>query len=438
MRTQHVIPAPVVAPEPLAPPSPWRAMRSHLTLAIVCLLAILNFVDRMLLASAMPLIKAEFVLSDTALGILSGSFAIVYATAGLPVGWLADRYSRRHIITGMAALWSVMTAACGVAGSFAALLAARLGVALGEAGYMPAVYSSMSDMYPPARRNFIFSLIIAACSVGVIGGLALGGWLASSYGWRNAFLYVGLAGLLLVLVVVPVIHEPARGGQEESRTPAAGDDGAFSFGAGLRRLLGDRVIFWSLITTGFTGYCNGVVQWLPSFFARSHGMSLITIGLLFGSAFGVGLMVGQLLGGRLAERMARRRLFAPLKLCIVSNLLMVPAFALIILSPHATLAIAATLVMSFCGGLGSPVLTAAIQNAAPPRLRGVAHALLTLALSVVGLGIGPLAVGMVSDALAPRLGAAAGLRWALLGSTGMFVIATVCAWAACRAGARRA
>lgn len=413
-----------------------RAYAPWVTLATFCGLAVLNFVDRSLLAAALPAIKAEFALTDTALGALSAAFAIIYAVGGVPVAHLADRSSRKRIVLALATVWSLATAACGSVNHFLGLLLCRMGVAFGEAGYMPAVYSSLSDLFSRARRNLVSAFIITSCSLGTALGLALGGQLTASYGWRAAFTYVGLAGLIVILIASPLIREPSRGTQDGDRAPAASNSAPLKLADSLKRLFSEPVFTWSILATGFFGFSQGMVYWIPSFFERVHHIPLSRVGLLTGGTFGVGIALGTLLSGFLAERMARRDVYAPLKLCMLANVLLLPTFITALVTGTLWLAMAATLVMSLVGALGGPPLTAVVQNCAPPAQRATAHAMLTLSLSVIGYGLVPLCVGRLSDALQSALGPAKGLQYAMLASSSVFVIAFFCAWRAHRAARR--
>jgi len=406
--------------------TPWVA------LAVFCLLSILNFLDRNLIASAIPAIRDEFSLSDSDIGALSMSFAVVYAVGSIPLGKLADRYSRRNIILSMAGVWSLMTAACGHAGSFTQLLLGRMGVAAAEGGYMPAVYSSLSDMFSAARRNLVSALIIASCSLGTFAGLALGGVLTAHHGWRAAFFYVGLGGLLIVALAFLLIPEPERATSDARG--AVDDSGRLGLFAGVARLLRDRVALYALLSTSFFTFSHGLSFWLPSFFQRTYQLPIETIGLLVGGSFGLGLGAGTLAGGFIGERLGRTHMFRPLLLCIVANALLIPTMATVLLIRNIETAIALTAVMSFAGGLAGPAFTSVMQNAAPPRLRGTAHGLLTLATSVFGYGLVPWGVGIASDYFSASMGAVEGLRYALLSATSLFVVALIFSVLAYRAG----
>ncbi|HLY55831.1 MAG TPA: MFS transporter [Stellaceae bacterium] len=407
----------------------FQARAAWTALAFVCAIAIINYTDRMTLAAMVPRIKAEFGSTDSQIGWLSASFALVYSICGLPLARWADVSSSRRAILGItAALWSIMTAACGLAQSYGMLFAARCGVAVGEAGQFPAAYSMLSDYFPAARRNFAIGTLIASSALGVVGGLALGGWLASAIGWRGAFIVIGLPGVVLALLAYVFVREPLRGAFDHGQYPL---DGERSLWTTFTTLLRNRLYVLLTLTAGFNGYCAiGMVQWLPSYFDRTFHLPLATIGLLFGTAFGLGLGAGQLAGAVLAARLARRSIAEPLKLCALSNTLIAPGYLMVLCAPTAGFAIMMTLVTAVIAGLGHASQAAGTQNAVPPRLRGAAHGILSVLVSGIGMGVGPLMVGVISDRLQPTLGNAEALRYALCISQILHVTAAFTAWAA--------
>jgi MFS family permease len=413
------------------------AHHTWIAMTLICIIGVFSYVDRNLLAVALPQIKQEFQLSDWRLGLLGGSFGILYAFCGIPLGRLADSGgSRRTIIGAAAAFWSLMTAACGAASGYWTLFAARCGVAFGEAAFLPAAYSMISDLFSPAKRHLALSILSAACSIGVVGGLALGAHIAAVYGWRNAFYLLGIPGIAFALLSTLVIREPPRGTTDASAVERTVPP---SLMAAVKNLLRNRVFMWIVPTAGFNGFLMlGIVQWMPSFFSRTHQLPLASIGLWFGVAFGVGMALGQLCGGAVCTRMAAKSIFEPLRLCMLTNLLMVPGFLLVLWIPNVPLAIAMTFITTFIGAFGHPAQSAGVQNAVGTRERGTAHGVLSMAVSMIGMGVGPLFVGVVSHAFETSLGDAQGLRVALSVSQVLFLMASYCGWRAYRAGVEHA
>src|SRR4030095_6672308 len=167
-------------------------------IAVLWVVMLLRFVDLQIVAVLLESIRREFEVSDTLLGFMTGSaFAVFYGTLGIPVAWLADRYNRRNIIAAALGMWSAMNAVCGLGGSFATLFVARMGIGVGEAGGQPPAYSLVSDYVPPERRSSVFAILNSAVPFGVFCGFIIGGWVNLHYGWRAAFMVVGLPGVLL-------------------------------------------------------------------------------------------------------------------------------------------------------------------------------------------------------------------------------------------------
>ena len=244
-----------------------------------------NFVDRQILVILQEPIKAEMGLSDTQLGLLSGfTFAVVYVTAGIPIAYWADRGNRRNIVSLALAVWSGMTAISGFAQSYTQLLLARLGVGLGEAGGSPPAHSMISDYFPPEQRASALSFYSSGIYIGIIFGFLFGGLIADAFGWRTAFLVVGIPGVLFAIVLRLTVMEPMRG-RGDSLDSAAEKP---TFRETLAFLKGLRS-FWYLALgcafTAFTSYGNG--NFFPSFLIRNHGMSLSEVGMVLALVSGI-------------------------------------------------------------------------------------------------------------------------------------------------------
>jgi MFS family permease len=273
-------------------------------LVLIWFVALLRFVDLQIIAVLLESIKTEFSFSDTQLGLLGGiAFALFYATMGIPVAWMADRFSRRNIIAIALGTWSLMTALCGMATGFVSLFLARVGVGVGEAGGVPPSDSLVSDYFPPEKRGMVFAILRSSIPVGVFVGFMVGGWVNEYYGWRAAFMVVGIPGVFLALLVRFTLREPPRGFSEKGDTvvqaPALKE--ALRY---LWRLRSYRqiVLATSIVTLG--AYGSGI--WIPSFFIRVHGMSAAEIGTWLAFIYGGGGLLGSMLGGLLADRLSKR------------------------------------------------------------------------------------------------------------------------------------
>lgn len=253
-----------------------------------------NFIDRQILVILQEPIKADMGLSDAQLGLLSGfSFALIYVTAGIPIAWLADRSNRRNIVSLALAVWSGMTAISGFAQNYTHLLLARIGVGLGEAGGSPPAHSMISDYFPPEQRGRALSFYSTGIYVGILFGFMFGGVLAESFGWRMAFLLVGIPGVLFALVLWLTVREPVRGGWDQ-----AGEAEQRPSLAETLSLLRNRPSFWYIALacalTSFSSY--GIGNFFPSFLIRSHGLGIAEVGVILALVSGLTGALGTYLG----------------------------------------------------------------------------------------------------------------------------------------------
>lgn len=412
-------------------------LRTHLGLLLLGLVYIFSYIDRQAIAILIEPIKREFGASDTMMGLLTGlAFGLLYAGLGVPVGKLADRANRRNIVAVCCTIWSLATMACGFAQQFWQLLAARMTVAVGEAGGMAPSISMVSDMYPRRQRSLVIGLFMMGPHFGVLIGLAVGGWIAQHHGWRAAFLWFGAPGVVLGLLVWLLVREPVRGGFDgPAEPPSAAAAATESLSAQLRRLLADpafRHICWGCGMAGVAGY--GYAIWTPSFLMRTHGLTLAHAGLLFGVASGLGAVAGSIFSGWACDRLVRRDLRWQLGLPLVGVAIAVPmAFALFLWPagpawtlgtlkvPHAALFI---LGFGFFASWWPSLSYSAVSQMVPASERSTAAALLNLFITLFGVGGGPLVTGMLSDLLTPRFGSDA-LRWALFCALALMVLTAV-------------
>lgn len=372
-------------------------------LALLWLVALLRFVDLQILAVLLEPIKAEFQLTDTQLSLLGGlAFALFYGTLGIPVAWLAERYSRRTIIACAVALWSFMTALCGQASGFASLFLARMGVGVGEAGAYPPSTALLADYFPPAQRGRAYAILAAAIPGGVLTGFLVGGFVSQWYGWRIALQVVGLPGLLVGLLVYCTVKEPVRGSADAARPAAAPESFARSC-----RSLWLLPAYRSVVLAAcmFTLGAVGSGMWLPSYFIRHHGLNSAEVGLWMAGLYGGGGLIGSLLGGWLAERLDRDRSgSAYARISQWSLLVTLPLLPLVLLSNSAYFAlschIGVTVLMHMNVG---PVLTL-LQQIGGVQRRALAQAFSVLVSNLIALPLGPLFVGVFSDHFTTALG----------------------------------
>jgi predicted MFS family arabinose efflux permease len=388
---------------------------------VLTLLFVVNYVDRQLLAILIEPIKRELGASDTAMGFLSGlAFALFYTTAGVPIARIADRGSRRRVIVWGVVVWSAMTACCGLARNFAQLAAARIGVGVGEAALAPSAHSLIADGFPLHRRATALGIFNVGGNVGVMLGFIAGGWIGETMGWRTAFLVVGLPGLAAALLARFTLDEPPRGGrgpvEVERATPDAEPAVAPEprFREVVALLLSRRTfVHVSLASAFYVFAAYGFTVWGASFLIRVHGLSLRETGLWLGLIQGIGGGLGTFLGGVLADRGAGRDPRVLVWIPALGGLLALPLLCVFLFAPTPTAALlgyapAMVVVLFFTG----PSF-AVVQSLAPPRLRAQAAALLLFTMNLIGLGIAPLVVGLLNDALAERFGILA-VRYSLL------------------------
>ena len=389
-------------------------------LAMLVLVYTFNFIDRQIVGILAVPIKADLGLTDTQLGLMGGlAFALFYTALGIPIAMLADRRNRTTIMTVALLLWSAMTAACGFAQNFWQLFLARLGVGVGEAGGVAPAYSLVADYFPPHQRARALGVYSFGMPIGSALGIVFGGFIAHWIDWRTAFIVVGGAGILIAPVFKYVVREPQRGRFDGAR--GAGSPASFRE---VMRVLFTKRAFWGISfgasASSMMGY--GLFFWLPSFFVRSHGMTLVQASVYYGAILLVGGISGIWLGGWLADRFgaARRRAYA-----------LIPAIAFIATVPFFIGAVTSTsLVVSFVlflvpTALGlvwlGPVLSA-IQHIVPPGMRATASAIFLFVNNLIGIGLGSVALGALSDVLSARYGTDS-LRYAILAGTVFYFVA---------------
>ena len=408
----------------------FRPGYRNYVLLILTLGYVFNFVDRQVMTILLEPIKAEFGASDTQMGLISGlAFALFYATLGVPVARLADRWSRRNVLALSMTTWSAVTAACGVAGSFWQLALLRIGVGIGEAGGTPPSQSLITDYFPPERRAFAQGVLATAPNIGVLVGLFGGALIAEAYGWRNVFFVFGLPGIVLSLLLYFTVREP-----EKPRVTAVNDGSLWAAITGIFSLPSFLAIAFGVGFAAIPGYGLGV--WSPSFLVRVHGMSLVDAGLWLGVIGVIGGSVGTILSGILVDKLAVRDTRWQLRIPALGLLLAMPLQALFLLWPEGSVFLVGTKVVPVallfmalsaifaCFWIAPSY--AAVQNLVPGHWRTQASALLLLVFNLLGLGLGPLMVGMLSDALA-HMGAQS-VRWALVSSLSMGLVAAAVYW----------
>lgn len=396
-----------------------EASSSNRNLVLGFLLAayILNFLDRQMLGILAVPIKADLDLTDAQFGAIGGlAFALLYSVLGIPLALLADRTRRSWVIAGSLAVWSGFTALCGTALSYGQLFLYRLGVGVGEAGGVAPSYALIADYFEPTKRARALAIYSLGIPLGLAGGTLAGAYIASWIDWRAAFLVMGALGLLLAPVMLLVVRDLPR--------PAATSDAeplvrAFP-------MVARKPTFWLM---AFAASCSslcgyGLALWTPSILIRSFHLDLLSTAHFFAGLLLVGGTVGVFAGGWLADRLGGvdRGWYA--KLPAIAWLITAPTFLAGLIVPDLRLSWLLLLIPNALNILWLGPVTTAVQHLVPRRMRSTASASFLLINNLIGLGIGPLLMGAISDSLKASYGTEA-LRYAAISCLGFYLLAAL-------------
>ncbi|WP_341859633.1 MFS transporter [Qipengyuania sp. GPGPB31] len=390
----------------------------RVTLWILLIVYIFNFIDRQIVNILAEPIRLELGLSDTQIGLMTGlAFALFYTILGLPIARFSDRSTtnRPWLIGGALAIWSAMTALCGLAQNFIQLLLARIGVGVGEAGCTPPAHSLIADMVEPSKRSSALAFYALGIPIGTLLGMLIGGLLADSVGWRNAFLIVGLPGIALAVVVFTYLKDPRRTGMMQAGTQQSAEQ--MPMKAALKAMFSSRA-FVLLVAAGsaaaFLAY--GKVTWITIFFQRTHGLTPGETGLWFGLVNGGAGIAGTVLGGYIADRWGAKNRRHVLTAPAVGMVVTIPFALLAFMTDNWLLALSLLIVPTICNSLYYGPTYSSVQGLVPLRARAIAAAVLLFFQNLIGLGLGPLFFGMMSDLLQPAYGEES-VRYVLYGAT---------------------
>ena len=399
--------------------------RVRYTLAILTVIYALNHLDRSIFSIVLQSVKTDMGLSDTALGLVGGlAFVMFYATLGVPIAYLADRYSRKVIITAGLTVWSLMTAVTGMVMNVWQLALTRFLMGAGEACGTAPSNSMLSDLYDRTRRPLALSILTSGSTIGVFLGFLAGGWINEFYGWRVAFIAAGAPGLFVALLFYLTVKEPVRGGSESVGISLE----AGTFMDAMRFLAGSRTYIFVLLGGCLSGiHMYGVIIWGPTFLIRVHGLASGEVGTYLSVARGPIGIVGIIVGGLLAERLGRRderwRVWVPALGIIFS----VPAEIVYLISGPLWLAIAGMLVSTLFTSMHLGPLYAILMNVAKVRMRAMATATFMFFGNLTGLTLGPLGIGYLNDLMTPDYGAHA-IRYSLLIGTSFALLGGSLMW----------
>jgi MFS family permease len=375
-------------------------------LAVLFLINALNFFDRQIIGAVGEPIRQEFGLSDSALGALNTAFTLIYAFVGLPLGKLADKYSRKKILAVGVLFWSLMTAASGFARNFWQIFAMRLGVGVGEASCAPAATSLIGDYFKSEKRAKAMSVFMLGLPVGLALSFAVSGAVAKTYGWRTAFLVAGLPGLLCVLAVL-FIKEPVRGAVEAVNVGQKKRDGS-----AYKLILSSPTMIWLILSGAlhnFNMYALG--GFITPYLMRHHGLDIAEANYVAMIVYGILGAPGLLLGGFIGDWAKRRRPDGALLIATLAILLSIPFFFF-------SIGIAGGEYIAFSALIGTScalmyfyysIVYSTISDVTEPSLRGTAMAVYFLAMYLLGASLGPWIIGIISDYFTQQAASAAGV-----------------------------
>jgi len=413
-----------------SPGSPRVTPYAFYALALLFVISLFSYMDRSIIMVLQVQIKTDLQLTDAEMGLLTGaSFAVLYTTFALPLARWSDRTVRARLVSGSLMVWSIMTALSGQAHSLLALMGLRMGVAVGEAGCAPSTVSMLSDYFPPHRRGTALATWTLALPLGSMLGLTLGGWLGEGFGWRDTFLIVGVAGMLISPIAWFTLREPIRGRFDPPELVAVVQPG---IGQAVRTLWSVRSFRHVVAAVGMhTIVFYAFMSWSTPFYVRLHDMTLAQAAMRLGLYTGIGGLIGTFLGGVIADWRGRADERWYVWVPMIAALIL-PGFAIAqFYVPGTEMSWAFAIVPALLINVYIAPLDAMSQNLMPPSMRGFALSILMLASSIVGMVVGPLLVGVASDMLRPTMGEG-GLRYALILSMLFDFVAAAHLWAASR------
>lgn len=390
-------------------------------LTVLLIILAFNYADRFALGLLLQDIKVDLDLSDTQLGFMGGiAFALFYAGMGIPIGHWADRGNRVRIITVTTALWSAAVALCGAAGNFVQLLLIRVGVAVGEAGCIPPAHSLIADYFSRSERPRAVARYMLGAPLSVVIGYFPAGWLNEAYGWRVTFVLLGLPGIALAALAGFTLREPRSARAAPAPSPSSDSTQAPPAPAA-PTLSQAAVTLWAnssfrhllICFSVLSFFGQGVSQWKPAFFIRTYGLQSGELGTWFALIYGVAGFLGTYWGGELASRYAAHDERRQLRVMAVGYCVFTVVSAFIYLSPNQYAALAFMSIATLGVHMALGPLFATMQTLVPEHMRAMSIALVYLFANLIGLGLGPLAAGALSDGLRPLVGEES-LRYALL------------------------
>jgi predicted MFS family arabinose efflux permease len=386
--------------------TPTNKKAAWYALIVLFLVNTVNFFDRLIIGALGEPIRKEFALSDASLGLLSTAFTLLYAFVGIPFGRMADKYSRKNILSAGVLVWSLLTAASGFARNFWQLFALRLGVGVGEASCAPAATSLIGDMFPAEKRGRAMSIFMLGLPIGIALSFALSGTIAQAYGWRAAFFVAGVPGLLLAAAAL-FIREPLRGASESSDIGERRRDGS-----PYRLILASPTIRWLIVSGILHNFAlYALSSFMTPYLMRYHGLQIREASIIAMLINGVFTLPGLLLGGFVGDAAKRWRTDGALIVVTFAVLLSAPLF-------YFGVSVQSGGEVAFLFYMGAAfalmyfyyaIVYSAIQDVTEPSLRGTAMSIYFLAMYLLGGALGPYVVGLMSDYFTRSAASAAGI-----------------------------
>ena len=396
------------------------ARRGKTVLVILTFVYVLNFLDRQLLGILAKPIQDSLHITDGQLGLIGGLyFAFFYCFIAVPVGWFADRTNRVTVVSLACAIWSGATIACGMAATFPQLVGARMLVGFGEAGGVPPSYAIITDTFPPGTRGTALSIYNLGPPIGAAIGIAFGASIAAAFDWRDAFVAIGIVGVVTAIAVRLFIREPARGALDGAAVRA----GAAPFWGTIRAFFANPVLLLASLGSGATQFVTyGLGNFAVLFLIREKGMTLGQIAIWYAIAVAVGMGVGMLASGRIIDRLARRSRQVYAIGPAISLAVALPFYVAFVWAPGWPLALLLLVVVMLLNYFYLSASVALVQEEVRPDQRVLSGALLLLVMNFIGLGLGPTYVGQASDWFAAH-GSAHSLRDALYTLSPTYLVA---------------
>jgi len=401
--------------------------RAWMMLAVLTFVYVLNFLDRQLLGILAKPIQDSLHITDGQLGLIGGLyFAFFYCFIAIPVGWFADRTNRVTVLSLACAIWSAATTCCGLAVTYPQLVAARMAVGFGEAGGVPPSYALITDSFPPGRRGIAFGIYNLGPPIGAALGIAFGASIAAMFDWRDAFVTIGVIGIVTAILLKLFLREPARGATDELPAGAARDAAPAEkagFWPTVRMFATHPVLMLAALGSGATQFITyGLGNFAVLFLIREKGMTLTQIALWYALAVVIGMGTGMIVSGRIIDRFTRRSRQAYATAPAASLALAMPFYIAFLWAPGWPLALTMLTVVMFFNYFYLSSSVALVQEEVRPDQRVLSGALLLLVMNFIGLGLGPTYVAAASD-WSKRHASALSLQMALYTMTPSYLLA---------------